>query len=72
MPKKHGFIALDVSVEFMRAVYQLAIHTHQKMRVLFVPGLPCKLDNFNAEHTCTHTPCIINQDRHRSCYVVPL
>ena len=29
--QKHGFIALDVSLEFMRAVYQLATHTHQKM-----------------------------------------
>ena len=54
--QKHGFSALKVSVGFMRAVYQLAIHTHQKMST-FVPGLPSKLGNinFNVEHTHTYT-----------------
>ena len=53
MPKKPGFIALDVSVEFMRAADQFATNTHQKIST-FVPRLPCKPDNFNVEHTCIH------------------
>ena len=53
MPKKPGFIALDVLLEFMQAVHQLANHTHQKRSILLFPNcMLCKLDNFNVEHTC--------------------